>query len=260
MLALFGATAVLPAAAAEPQKTDKVAVLDAGTFVTVEAHNATLAEVLDRIGERLKITFTNTDRINLQQVVDGRKSGPLREVMEWLVPTGGFVMLYEERTPNDKRPARVERIGFVAWGNKSAEPSGTSTGPAKPAVTEKTTPNIPMQTNAGSSTQAKPATPSARDLKAGKPDVADTGGEGDIKSVAEQLRAASPNTQLDIEAQAHDPTGQAPLPAFLRPQSDVAQTTLQQQQERSQALAVEQLRALMGAYKAACTGNPKGPC
>ena len=35
---------------------------------------------------------------------------------------------------------------------------------------------------------------------------------------------------------------------------------MQQQMQRSQALAVEQLRALMEAYKAACQAKGTGPC
>jgi hypothetical protein len=264
LVALFAFAGLLvqPVSAAEPQKTDKVAVLDAGTFVTVEAHNATLGEVLDRMGERLKISFNNTDRVDLTRIVDGRTSGSLRDVMTWLVPNGGFVMLYEERKPGDNRPAHVERIGFVAWGTQTARPGEPSSRPAKPGVASAGVPAPAARTPSGAGvTPGKAATQSADKSKEGsKPNIADTGGAGELKSVAEQLRSATTNAQLDVDRQAHDPTGQAPLPAFLQPQSDVSQTSLQQQAQRSQALAVEQLRALMGAYSAACKGTPGAPC
>jgi hypothetical protein len=58
-------------------------------------------------------------------------------------------------------------------------------------------------------------------------------------------------------AAARDPTGQREPPTFLALQSDVAQLSLEQQMERSQALAVEQLRALMEAYRSARLGGTR---
>ena len=49
-------------------------------------------------------------------------------------------------------------------------------------------------------------------------------------------------------------------PAFMQSQGGGSQGTLQEQAARSQQLAIQQLQALMNAYKAACTGNPNGPC
>ena len=65
----------------------------------------------------------------------------------------------------------------------------------------------------------------------------------------------TPLAQYEVERSARDPDRQGAPPAFLAGSGNVAQTTLEQQAARSQALAVEQLRALMNAYGAVCQGT-----
>lgn len=98
--------------------------------------------------------------------------------------------------------------------------------------------------------------PPAADLDAGKPEIPSTP-KSEIKTVAEQLEAQTPTAQLAIEAAARNPSTQTAPPEFLAPHGDVAQLSLEQQMERSQALAMEQLRALMDAYRAVRQGGPR---
>ena len=86
----------------------------------------------------------------------------------------------------------------------------------------------------------------------GKPDLPNSN-RSEIQSVAEQLRAATPAAQLEMQRQARS---DAPPPEFLRSRSDAAQTTIQQQAERSQALAVEQLRALVSGLATVAPAPP----
>ena len=250
--------------------SDRVAVLDAGTFVVVEAHHATLGEALAALGTRLGITLENTDRVDLARVVDGRRSGSLIEIVRWLAPDQNFVLLYEERRPNDPRPPRIERIGFLdtgkAPGEGTAAPRPMATAPpenmGRDAVVA--TPIVPVPRAGGGPRSGAPAGGGGlgEDLRddGSKPELSYTP-MSEIKSVAEQLRAATPAAQLQIERDARAPDRIGAPPEFLRPQSDAAQTTLQQQAQRSQALAVEQLQALMEAFKAICrSAKGGGPC
>ena len=258
-------------AAAQPDSPgDRVTVLDAGTFLVVEAHGARLAEVLQHLETHLKITFANRERLDLSRIVDGRRVGTAFDVMRWLVPNHSFVLLYEERTSGDTRKPRLERIGFLNMG-AAATTGGSapvSAGAAPPegvpgGVTRATETALPGGVLPGSRIPDSGAgTAAGPDLRhdGSKPDMPSTP-MTEIKSVAEQLRAATPEAQLEIERHAHAPGLRGAPPEFLRPHSDAAQTTLQQQAERSQALAVEQLRALMDAFKSACQGAMgDGPC
>jgi hypothetical protein len=230
---------------------ERVTVLDAGTFIVVEAHQATLGDVFDTLATRLGITFSNTERVDLARSVDGRRLGTVLEVMRWLVPDHGFVLLYEERTSDDARTPRLERIGFLSSGRtattndidaRSSESVTAASGPAR---------SVRLAPVGGdSAVVGSPAEEPELPNDGTKPEVPSTP-MSEIKSVAEQLWAATPAAQLAIEREAHAPAGPEAPPEFLRPQSDVSQTTLQQQAERSQALAVEQLRVLMDAFKAA---------
>ena len=89
----------------------------------------------------------------------------------------------------------------------------------------------------------------------GKPDLPNSN-RSEIQSVSEQLRTATPMAQQEVERQAHF---DIQPPAFLRSRSDAAQTTIQQQAERSQALAVEQLRALVNGLATAAPAPAARP-
>jgi hypothetical protein len=258
------------ARAAEPDSPiDRVTVLDAGTFLVVEAHQAALGEVLEHLRARLDITFSNTERVDLTHIVDGRRIGSAFDIMKWLVPNHSFVLLYGEQKPNDPRRPRLERIGFLNIGT-AATTGGTAPGSAVAAPSESIPGGVTAATRPASSGGVRPDSglPASAGGGAEGPDLRTDGSKPDlpstpmseIKSVAEQLRAGTPDAQLEIERQARVPDRPGPPPEFLRPQSDAAQTTLQQQTERSQALAVEQLRTLMEAFKAACRSKGDGPC
>src|SRR5437867_433508 len=113
LAAAVGVVLVAGVSAADPDvAVERIAVLDAGTFLVLEVREAPLGEVLERMASRLRITFTNTERVDLSRVVDGRRLGSAFEVMRWLVPEHSFVLLYETRTAGDARPPRLEQIGF----------------------------------------------------------------------------------------------------------------------------------------------------
>jgi hypothetical protein len=247
------------ALAATPNAGQKVAVLDAGSAIRVEAENATVGEVLEALRTQLNITFFNMDRIDQSRVVSGSRFGSVNDVMAWLVPNGGFVIIYKEQERGESKPLRAERIGFLEGGNPTP---GLPNAPA-PIAARPVEANGKSVSGANRVTAVAPSAkrlfrrPSKADQEAGKPDVPDSG-RSEIRSVAEQLRGATPLAQLDTERQANDPN--RPLPDFLRSYGDAAQTTLQQQQQRTQALAAEQLRGLIGALGAACRGTAGSPC
>jgi hypothetical protein len=243
-----------PARAADqdPVQADRVAVLDAGTFLRVEAHNATLGDVLDQLKAHLKLRVTNTQLLDLSRIVDGSKAGTPLEIVKWLAPGANFFIIYDEPDPWETKPRKLEQIGFLSPGTAvpptAAEPGlGGQTGTVD-AVAVTGSP-VPHDGDAMASTSAD-----NRDNEL-KPVVPSSTPKSEIMGVADQLRAATPEAQLAIEQQAHSSDPQTPLPGFLQSNQDVAQTTLQQQQERSQALAVEQLSALMEAYKAVNRGR-----
>lgn len=265
--ALSVSSATPPAHAAEAKPPiatstapEKVAVLDAGDFFSVEAHNATVAEVLDVLKKRLRLTFTNLDRIDLARVVDGTRVGNIQHIMAWLVPTGGFVVFYEEQKPGV--PGRPERIGFLQGGTPTAGLAGQAPGAAASqaeADAKKAGTGRPQATASASGGGGAGATADGAN-KTGKPDVGDTGGRHEYLTVPEQLAAATTNAQMNIDRQANDPTGQSPLPSFLNGSGNVANSTLEQQMQRSQALATAQLQALQNALRAACRGGANAPC
>jgi hypothetical protein len=249
------AVALLPPDAigdAPDSPAERMAVLDAGTFVVVEVHQAKLGEVLRYLASHLKAELSNADQLDLERVIDGRKTGSLSEVIRWLVPEGGFILISEPAKPGDPHPLKLVRIGFLRPGD--AMPSsiasaavGKPGNPVQLAPREEAAPSPGARSAVtGGRRQSRPL---AADLDAGKPDIPSTP-KSEIKTIAEQLEAQTPTAQLAIEAAARDPSGEGPPPAFLAPQSDVAQLSLEQQMERSQALATEQLRALMEAYRA----------
>ena len=185
--------------------------------------------------------------------------------MRWLVPDRSFVLIYKDRAPGDTRPAKLERIGFLCArdGSRASAPE-----PGSAAARADSAPSRGPGALTGASGQpdrrprtaiARTGSDTLRDRASGKPETPHTP-KSEIKSVAEQLSAATPAAQMAIERDARAPDRQGPPPEFLRPHGDVAQTTLQQQMQRSQALAVEQLRALREAYKAACQAKGTGPC
>jgi hypothetical protein len=249
-LALALPPPVVNADAPDPA-AERVAVLDAGTFLVVEVHQAKLGEVLKRLAAHLKAELFNTAQLDLERVIDGRKRGSLSEVIRWLVPDGGFILISEQPKPGDLHPPKLMRIGFLRPG--AATPSaiasaavGKAVGPAEVTPQQEA---APSRSGRSAATRVRrQSVPPAADLDAGKPDIPSTP-KSEIKTVAEQLEAQTPLAQLGIEAAARDPSGQSPQPSFLSPQSDVAQLSLEQQMERSQALATEQLRALIQAYK-----------
>jgi len=76
--AILGFTAIsAPARSADPglETADRIAVLDAGTFLRVEAHNATLGEMLDRLKADAHRAFRgqsrgfDLDEVELQRAV-----------------------------------------------------------------------------------------------------------------------------------------------------------------------------------------------
>ncbi len=252
---------------------ERVVVLDAGSFLLVEAHQATLGAVLDRLSTHLQITLSHTNRLDLSRTVHGHTTGTVFEVVQWLVPQTSFVLLYEARKPSDAKPPRLQRIHFLSTGTAS-DAVAAAPSEAPPAGVHPPSNSNPVLTGlgtvpgsgtslAGASALSHPtAQPPQHQTVSDplKPNVPYTV-RSEIKNVAEQLQAATPAAQLAIDDLAHadDPLG--PPPAFLQPHSDVAQTTLAQQAERAQALAVAQLRALMEAYEAACQGaKAPGPC
>lgn len=254
-----GAAEVRPpiATSAEPEK---VSVLDAGDFFSVQARNATVAEVLEVLKTRLKLTFVNTDRIDMARTVDGTRVGNIQHIMAWLVPNDGFVVFYEEEKPG--KPGRPERIGFLQGGTPTAglpSPDGAGGKAAAPTDAAKN-PKGGQQASAGAGAGAGGSATDSAATKAGKPDVADTGGRHENLTVPEQLAAATNYAQLEIERQANDPTGQSPAPGYQNGPGNVANTTLEQQMQRSQALATTQLEALQNAFRAACRGGINGPC
>jgi hypothetical protein len=260
--AILGFTAIsAPARSADPglETADRIAVLDAGTFLRVEAHNATLGEMLDRLKAHLKIEVSDSQILDLTRVVEGSKTGTPLEIMQWLAPGASFILIFDRPKPGEAKPGRLERIGFLGTG--AAPPSaiasaaiGKPVDPIEVKPPQEATPSPSARSPArGNGLQS---TPSAADLAAGKPDIPSTP-KTEIKTVAEQLDAQTPTAQLAIEAAARNPGNQIAPPAFLAPQSDGAQLSIEQQMERSQALATEQLRALMEAYRAVRQGRTR---
>lgn len=261
-LALAAALLALPVCGATA--ADKVVISETGTRVTVEAHNARLSEVLDRMKETLKLKFTYTDRVELDRVVEGRTSGSLREVMAWLVPNGGFMLHYDDEA-NATRATRISFMG-ASKGGGAARPataarSGSTPGSAQstPIVTSAPPPVTPVTPTAVEPTHSPEPTTAAN-----QPTPAPAGGISNdaIVSVADQLRAST-QAQMGNAAASGGSGGSGGAssgPAFMQSQGGGSQGTLQEQAARSQQLAIQQLQALMNAYKAACTGNPNGPC
>lgn len=263
------ALASAPASAAElkvPIATTsdppKVSVLDGGDVVVVEAHEATIGEVIDAMRSRLKLTFSNTERVDLTAVVDGSRSGTISHILSWLIPNGGFVISYQDSRPGTiRRPAEIT---FLPGGNPSVG-NAVETAAAPPVPQGQTSPSPAAGRPSGQLNVAggprrggnATGTGSSGDTAA-KPDVPDTGGQPEYHNVAQQLQAATANAQLEIERQAHDETGSAPAPRFLGGPENAANTSIEQQMQRAQALATNQLRALQDAFSAACRG--RGVC
>jgi hypothetical protein len=256
----------VPAGAADPVPTDadRVAILDAGTFLRIEAHGATLGEVLDRLKTQLNIRVTNSKILDLAHAVEGSMAGTPREIVDWLAPGASFILIFEPPKPGESEPHKLERIGFLGPGNAKPSPAGGSraAGSAAPPAPASTNPRSVTVTRLPNSGQSAATVTALGDRTKGglKPDSPPSAPNSEIKGVAEQLQAGTPEAQLAIEQHAHSPDPQTPPPGFLQPNQDVAETTLQQQQERSQALAVEQLRALMGAYQSACPRGAARAC
>jgi hypothetical protein len=240
------------ARAADPGQdtADRIAVLDAGTFLRVEARKATLGEVIERLKAHLNIEVTGSQLVDLSHVVDGSKAGTPSEVIRWLAPDASFILIFGEPKRGEPKPGKLERIGFVSSGTATptdiaSAAMGKPVDPAqvKPELGAAPVPRaVPAVTGRGSR-------PSATDQAAGKPDIP-SAPKTEIKTIAEQLVAHTPQAQQAIEAAAHDPSGQSPPPEFLAPQSNAAILSVEQQMERTQALAVEQLRGLMKAFRA----------
>lgn len=269
-----------PAKAADPQRavappiasdpSPKVAVLDGGDLISVEAHDATVAEVIEVMGKRLKLSFANTERIDTTRIVNGTRIGSIQHILSWLVPLGGFVVYYqEEKTQPSDKPGRPERIGFLDGGPANAGiPSGSTRESSKSGTTDAQKARA-AAARGGAATVTpggRPAGPGgAGDTggggdTTGKPDVADTGGIHQLLTVPEQLRASTVDAQREIDRQQNSPTGQGPSPAFLNGPNNVAASSLEQQMQRSQALATAQLQALRQALSAACSGGNGAPC
>jgi hypothetical protein len=258
-----------------PVAGDRVAVLDAGTFLRVEAHHATLGEVLDQLKARLKIRVTHSELLDLSRGVDGSKAGTPKEIVQWLAPGASFILIYDEPKPGQPKLQKLERIGFLSSGTAApgtAAPGtavpGTAVPPARVPAGAASAPSV-MASESLTGTVSTAASGGAPGSQGGtaalstetanpneelKPAVPPSTPKSEVMGVADQLRALTPDAQLAIEQQAHATDPQTPPPGFLQPNQDAAQTTLQQQQERSQALAVEQLGALMKAYRAVGTG------
>jgi hypothetical protein len=244
----------------DPVAADRVGILDAGTFLRVEAHNATLTEVLDRLKPRLKIRVTNSELLDLSRRVNGSKTGTALEVVQWMAPGASFILIYDGPKPGETKPRKLERIGFLSSG--TAVPSTGAAAPSAPAPESptsaaSTTTSVGLpKPQRGAAVPTNTASPSPDEKL--KPGVPPSTPKSEIMGVADQLRALTPETQLAIEQQARSPDPQTPSPGFLQPNQDAAQTTLQQQQERSQPLAVEQLRTLMEAYAAVSRARASG--
>jgi hypothetical protein len=242
---------------------EKVAVLDGGgDLISLEAHQATVAEVIEVLKTRLNLAFSNTDRIDMTRIVDGTRVGNIQHILSWLVPSGGFVVYYQEqKTASRSNPGRPERVGFLDGGPATAgAPSALAQDPSKQTAAGSQNAAKPGPNGASAPASAGSNPNSGKGDTTGKPNVADTGGIHQLLTVPEQLRAATVDAQLEIDRQQHDPTGQAPAPAFLNGPNNVAGTTLQQQMQRSQALATSQIQALQQALSAACRGAPGAPC
>ena len=232
----------------------KIVIKQTSGGLTVETHGATLREVLDRMSGELKIRFSNSDRVDLTRSIDGRTSGSLRDVMAWLVPDGSFVVLYDDATDSDGKAVRIQRISFLSRGPQKPVKGGNHpVGPTNSAPKVTVTPDTHVVT-AAPPPVAPTVAPTAVPAPAAPPAQA---AADEPRSVTDQLRAAT--NQLASSSGSSE-GGQSQTPAFLNGPGDGSQQSLQQQAARSQALAVEQLNALMNAFKAACTGNPNGPC
>ncbi len=239
----------MPTAPVAAATSNKVVVLDAGSFVSVSADRATVGEVIAELSRRLGITFVGLEEIDTKQILDGTRIGPLKHVLRWIAADAGFLATYRE---GDKAGQRAERVAFLPKGER-----GTPKAAPTPAAAQ---PSLPGQVAVAPFSFDRPATgrkvrPSADDVRAGKPDI-ESEERSEVQSVAEQLTAALPASQLERERQALDPTGEALQPPYLSGAGNAAGTTLEQQMQRSQALATAQLKALMGALKAACSGGP----
>src|SRR5262245_32170297 len=216
LAAMLGlALGVGSAGAADPDlPPGQVAVLDAGTFVVVEANQAALGVVLDQIKTRLGIEISDTDRIDLSRIVTGRRIGTVFEIIRWLTPSANFVLLYEERRPGDTTQPRLERIGFLRAGGGSAgvDPGPPSSAPSATAAASRRASTAGADEPAGRPVDTGRVVAPAGDAGVAEaPEVRTDGSKPDlpytakreIKSVAEQLAAATPEAQLAIERQAH---------------------------------------------------------
>jgi hypothetical protein len=226
--------------------TDPVSVLDAGTFLVVDAHTTPLGEVLDRLKNHLAATVAHADRLDLSRLIDGHKSGTLTEILQWLAPNAGFIIIYSDKNGGVRR---VEQIGFLPTGpaeqttSDARKQSSSAGGPAeaKNSVGDEA---VSIRSPTTARVMSSFDTPESK----GKPDLPYTK-KDEVKGVAQQLHSVLPETQLATERQANSPAPTA-TPDFLSSPNNVAQLSIQQQIERSQALATEQLRALIDAYKA----------
>jgi hypothetical protein len=235
---------IAPSVIASPKShSQRVSALEARSFISIEARQATVGEVLATMQSQLKVTFSDSDRIDLYRVVDGQKSGSMKSVLQWLVPNGSFVLIYEEQSAGSIKERRVERVAFLGSGNKGARVGGKPAVPAS-AVEENErefdAPNVlarSVRVRAANRNEGR----SDISLQGAKPEFPNNW-QSEIRSVAAQLQAAA-SSQLATEAN----NWASASPADFRSNSDVAQLTLNQETQRAQALAVEQLRALMSS-------------
>ena len=174
------ALALLPAGllADTREPADRVTVLNAGTFLILEVHQTKLGDVLNRLAAHLKAELFNTDRLNLERIIDGRQWGSLEEVLRWLVRDGGFIIISEEPKPGDPRPPKLVRIGFLSPGDATPTPSSIASTMVREPVEsahvqpskESTPPPRTRTTIIGKPTpRGKQTSPSDADIAAGKP-------------------------------------------------------------------------------------------
>jgi hypothetical protein len=235
-VAFLGLSSVLEADV-KPAISEKVAVIEIGSSVVVKANKATVGQVFERLGIIVTFTSDNLANIILSRVMNGHKKGTIHEIVRWLVPSDNYMLAYEEQKSGNKKVLRLKQINFVSKNNAGSDMADN---------------NSPLRKADFKSIEQQ--------LRNAASEV-NTQSENESLGITEQMRTAALVNQMQIGSQTHVNNTVSPLSQSDKSTNDMEQPTLQEQAQRSQALAVKQLQALMNAYQTVCQkNNVGGPC
>lgn len=195
-------------------------------FVVKVEDSVSVDQILQQMQSHLRVPFINIRQIDLTRRVSGERSGSVKRIMEWLVPTGGFVLSYHAPAKLIAEDSDITQITFVAGAGPSFNPAMASSLAISPA-----------------------------------PAVAPSNG---TRSSVGTQRAQTDDTSQNV-ALPRGNDNPVPATRPLSSPGGVAtgastQQTAQQQLQRTQASATSQVQALLAAFRAACVGAPNGIC